>query len=325
MGIIIIFLSVLKSVRTSSMNLFQSQGLSEKIEASIISTARFILKIFLVYTIIGIIALFATGLPLFDSIATTFTALSTGGFTVVDNFYTNPFTLIVVSILMILGSINFILHSKLFKRNYHDFFNNMEVRSIFLMLVAFISLGFIITKSFGISAFQMISALTATGFSITDMSALPATFIFFVILAMIIGSSSGSTAGGIKQMRFIIIFRSIFWTVKKTISPPNAVIPFKLQGRTMENRVIRTTGIFIFTYIFVLIIGSIILMFHGYTPQESIFQTASAEGTVGLNIIDIPSSAPTVKITLMVVMLLGRLEIFPLLILVYNLFTARYR
>ncbi|MCK5321950.1 MAG: TrkH family potassium uptake protein, partial [Candidatus Aenigmarchaeota archaeon] len=168
MGIIIIFLSVLRSVRTSSMTLYRSQGLSEKIEPSLISTSRYILKIFITYTLLGIVALFATGLPLFDSITTAFTAISTGGFTVVDTFYTNPATLAVISILMLLGSINFILHSKLFKKNFNEFLKNPEVKGIAVMLIFLISAGFIVSGSLSISIFQMISALTATGFSITD-------------------------------------------------------------------------------------------------------------------------------------------------------------
>ncbi|MCK5300232.1 MAG: TrkH family potassium uptake protein, partial [Candidatus Aenigmarchaeota archaeon] len=321
MGIIIIFLSVLRSVRTSSMTLYRSQGLSEKIEPSLISTSRYILKIFITYTLLGIVALFATGLPLFDSITTAFTAISTGGFTVVDTFYTNPATLAVISILMLLGSINFILHSKLFKKNFNEFLKNPEVKGIAVMLIFLISAGFIVSGSLSISIFQMISALTATGFSITDTASLSPLFIVLIIIAMIIGSSSGSTAGGIKQMRFIIALKSILWTIKKTRAPPNAIIPFKINGKVIHSDIVKMTGIFIFTYILILVISSLILMFSGYTPQESIFQCASAQGTVGLSVIDISSTPIIVKLTLCIVMLLGRLEIFPLLILLYNVFS----
>ena len=316
MGIIIIFLSVLRSIKTSSLNLYQTQGMSDKIETSIIYTARFMLKIYLVYTTFGVIALFATGLPLFDSVATAMTAISTGGFCVVDDFYTNPWTLLVVSVLMIAGSINFMIHSKIFRKNFSDFFANSEIKSIGVMLVFLVSVGYIISHSATISLFQMISALTATGYSIVEISVLPAGFIFFVIVAMVVGSSSGSTAGGIKQMRFIIIMKSILWTIKKTGAPPKAIIPFKIAGKSVDSEVIKTTGVFIFTYLLFLIVGSVVLMSSGYSPHESVFQTASAQGTVGFSIIELSTAPILVKITLCVSMLLGRLEIFPVLVLI---------
>lgn len=323
MGIIILFLSILRGLKTSSIALYSAQGYSERIEPTIKETSQKMVKIYLTYSLFGVFALYLTGLTVFESIATMFSALSTGGFTVVNQFYTANWTLAIVSVLMILGSVNFIIHDKIFKKKFDMVKKNIEIKSFLATLIIFISFLFIITRSLKLSIFQAISALTATGFSITDISMLAPAIIFMIILAMIIGSSSGSTAGGIKQMRFILALKSIVWAIKKTTLPKDAVIPFKIGGKRIEDDVIKITQVFIFTYATILVIGSLSLIAYGYSPIESLFQAASAMGTVGMSIIDIGSAVAGVKIILMGCMFLGRLEIFPIFVLIERIMNKR--
>ncbi|MBW6461937.1 MAG: TrkH family potassium uptake protein [DPANN group archaeon] len=323
MGIIILFLSILSGLKTSSMALYSAQGYNERIEPTIKETSQKMIKIYLTYSLFGVFALYLTGLNLFEAIATMFSAISTGGFTVVNQFYTANWTLAIVSVLMILGSINFIIHDKIFKRKFDMIKENIEIRSFFATLILFITIILIVTKSLKLSLFQAISALTATGFSISDVSGFAPAIIFVTIIAMVVGSSSGSTAGGIKQMRLILAIKSIFWAIKKTTLPKDAVIPFKLGGKSIEDDVIKITQVFIFTYVAILIIGSLCLMGYGYAPIESLFQAASAMGTVGMSMIDVGAAVAGVKIILMVCMFLGRLEIFPILILIERIMNKR--
>ncbi|MCK5234839.1 MAG: TrkH family potassium uptake protein, partial [Candidatus Aenigmarchaeota archaeon] len=185
MGIIILFLSILSGLKTSSLALYSAQGYSERIEPTIKETTQKMVKIYGTYSILGFSALYLSGLPVFEAITTMFSAISTGGFTVVNVFYTSSWTLAVVSILMILGSINFIIHDKIFKKKFDMVRNNVEIRSFFITLAIFILVAYTTTRSLEISVFQMISAMTATGFSITNVSMLAPVLIFITIIAMV--------------------------------------------------------------------------------------------------------------------------------------------
>lgn len=324
-GIIIIFLSILSRLRTSSTSLYEAQGYTEKLEPSIYYTTQRMIKIYFTYSALGIFLLYLSGLKPFEAITTTFSAISTGGFIVRSDIFTSAsdLTLTVICMLMLIGSINFMIHDKIFRMHIKDAIKNIEVQSMAIMIILSSIALYILTLNTKISIFETISAITATGFTITEISGLSTPIIIILSILMYIGSSSGSTAGGIKQMRFIISLKTIPWTIKKIISPRNAIIPFKIQGSPIEENTIRLTSTVIFTYTVGLIIGTIILIFSGYSPLESLFQITSAQGTVGLEIIDIINATALTKITLIFNMLLGRLEIFPILILIYNIFWRR--
>ncbi len=323
MGIIILFLSILSGLRTSSIALYSAQGYEEKIEPTIKETSQKMVKIYLIYSILGLSALYISGLSLFEAITTMFSAISTGGFTVVNQFYTGNFTLAIVSVLMMIGAINFIIHDKIFKKKFDMVKNNIEIKSFFGVLIIFIAVAYLVTGSLKISIFQMISAMTATGFCITNISMLAPPVIFITILAMIIGSSSGSTAGGIKQLRVLLALKSMIWAIKKTTLPKDAIIPFKLNGNPVKDDVIKITYVFIFTYISILVLGALGLVLYGYSTHESIFQVASAMGTVGMSIINIGGAESGVKAILMACMFLGRLEIFPVFVLIERIIMKR--
>ena len=323
MGIIILFLSILRGLKTSSIALYSAQGYNERLEPTIKETSQKMIKIYGTYSILGFLALYLSGLPVFEAITTMFSAISTGGFTVVNVFYTSNWILAVVSVLMILGSINFIIHDKIFKRKFDMVRSNIEIRSFLFTLVIFIAIAYMMTRSLKISIFQMISAMTATGFCITNVSMLAPVIIFITILAMIVGSSSGSTAGGIKQLRIILALKSVIWAIKKTTLPKDAIIPLKLNNEPINVDIARITQIFIFTYLSILSLGALGLMFYGYSPITSLFQVASAMGTVGMSMINVGAADTGVKAILMVCMFLGRLEIFPIFVLIQNMIMKR--
>ncbi len=324
-GIIIIFLSILSRLRTSSTSLYEAQGYTEKLEPTIYHTTRRMMKIYFTYSILGMLLLRLSGLDLFEAVTTTFSSISTGGFIVRGDIFTtaSDATLAVICILMLTGSINFMIHDKIFKMRIKDAIRNVEVRSMAVIIIMSSVAIFILTSEAKISIFQTISAMTATGFTLTEIAPLSTPVILILTILMYIGSSSGSTAGGIKQMRFIISLKTIPWTVKRMVSPRSAIIPFKIQGNPIDENTIRLTGTVIFTYTIALVLGTMILIFAGYSATESFFQVTSAQGTVGLNIIDIAQAGAITKITLILNMLLGRLEIFPILILISNIFSRR--
>ena len=321
-GIIIIFLSILSRLRTSSTSLYEAQGYTERLEPTIMHTARRMMKIYLTYSMLGVALLYLSGLGAFESVTTMFSSISTGGFIVRGDIFSTAgdATLAVICVLMLIGSINFMIHDKIFKRRIKDALANVEVQSMALMILVSSLVLYVLTSGMKISIFETISAITATGFTLEDVSMFPTPVLLVLIMLMYVGSSSGSTAGGIKQMRFIVSLKAIPWTIRRMSSPACAIVPFKIHGAVIDEKTIRLTGTVIFTYTVALVVGTMVLVFCGYTPMESFFQVTSAQGTVGMNIIDIASASVIAKITLIFNMLLGRLEIFPILILGYNIF-----
>ncbi|MCF7861095.1 hypothetical protein K9M79_02530 [Candidatus Woesearchaeota archaeon] len=328
-GIILVFLYIFTRVRSSDENpnekvsisysLFKSQGL-DKSEQSFRMTTQYLGLIYVSFTIIGIILLFISGLPLFDSIVISFGSISTGGFSVGDHFYSNPFQLAVISLIMVLGSISFVAHTKLVSLKLKEFFSNTELRLLLLLIAIFVFSSLIIFREFGIIIFQVISALTTTGYSTVNLTGLPLYFILILMLCMMIGGSTGSTSGGIKLNRFYILFKSIGWAIKKITLPSTAVFSFKIKEKTIDENNVFLIQVFFFTYLFLLFISTIAFLILGYSLMDSAFQVSSALGTVGLSTMPLDSVPIIGKVILMILMLFGRLEIFPLLILVKSLF-----
>ena len=332
-GIIIIFLFLFsgrrKSQRTvsdleeaseASMALYQAQGFGQKLEGGLRYTLAVVMAIYVGYTLLGIILLLATGLPLYDAVAMSFTALSTGGFSVHDEFYASGWVLTALSIIMILGSISFIAHYDLVGKKWKEFLFSFE-KNVFLAFILVAGLlAMSVAAHFGITLFELISAFTTTGYGLSDYALLPSLLIFVMMLGMLIGGSSSSTAGGIKVFRVYYLIRGIGWHIKKLSNPPSAVIPLKIHGRETDEKDLSNIAIFVVAYIFTLILGIVVFLIFGFSFFDSAFQMISALGTVGLQSIDVSVTHPLLRVILIIAMLFGRLEIFPILILIRRAF-----
>lgn len=304
----------------NTMALYQAQGFNEKLEGAFSKTLVSVMVIYCGYTLLGILSLFLSGMSLFEAISMTFTSLSTGGFSVSDNFYINEAQLIIISILMLLGAISFIAHHKLLKRKFKEFFMSYEknVLLIFILIASLIALVFV--HDFKIAVFLTISAITTTGFSIADINLLPQIFILLIFVGMIIGGSTSSTSGGMKINRVYTLFRAIPWYIKKKTSPQKAVIPFRIHGQNINEEEVTGIGIYLFVYMMFLVLGTVIFMLFGYSFLDSSFQITSALGTVGLSTMQLYLLPGILKVVLIFAMIFGRLEIFPLLIVLKKLF-----
>ena len=331
-GIIMVFLFILSRLKShtymgaveaetkTTMTLYEAQGFPERLEPGLRKTVTNIMLIYCGYTIVGIILLFIVGMPFFDSIAMTFTSLSTGGFTVRDDFYSNNLQLVVLCALMLIGSISFIAHNKLIQKKFKEFLSAFEKNVFFVMLFIAILLALFVYTDIKVVLFELISSFTTTGYSITNISLLPQLFIMLIMVCMVVGGNIASTAGGIKVFRVYYLVKAIPWLLKKLSSPAGAVVPFKIKDKPVEESDILIVGIFVTCYVLMLLIGTVVFMLHGYNFLDSSFQVTSALGTVGLQTMELISLSWLCKTVLMVAMLLGRLEIFPLLILVRSLF-----
>jgi len=327
LGVVMLFLLIISAMRQQESlketttkaravaTLYQAQGASEKLEANMGKSINNTVIIYGAYTLLGIILLGFAGLTTFEAIAISFTAISTAGFSVTNHFYTTWPVLLVVSFLMVAGAVSFVAHNRLFRGYIWEFFRDHKLRFFLVSVAIAVFLVFAAVGDFKVAFFETVSAFTTTGFSITDINLMPAFAIMVIMLSMIVGGMIGSTAGGIKIGRFRLMLAAIPWMVRKAASPSEAVIPLRIDGKVVEDDTILVTHAFIALYLIIIFVGTGVIMLTGESFLDSSFQTVSAIGGVGLQTTSPAGFHPVAKSVLMLAMLFGRLEIFPLLIL----------
>ncbi len=329
-GIVLVFLFIIYKLRSQTSDNSQRSrlniGSSVRLYRSTISSnqepnaTKIMFKIMIIYgifTALGILAYILAGLGVFDSVNIAFTAISTGGFIPVQEFSQATPVVIITMALMVLGAISFIAHDRLFRLDFKGFISDIEFRYLIGGLALFFILGLFIAPNLKVLAFQITSSLTTTGFSIWPVPLLHPALIAIIMLGMLIGGSTCSTGGGIKQFRLIIIIKSFFWKIKKMASPSTAVIPFKVNRKLIvSEETLLMMHILVMGFLLVALSGSLVFMYLGYSILDSFFQVISGLCTVGLSTVEIAAVPVLGKIVLIITMLLGRLEIFPLLVLI---------
>jgi trk system potassium uptake protein TrkH len=319
------------------MRLYAAEGHNDKLVPNLIRSARLILSIYIGYILVGSIGYVIFGMTPFDAFNHAIASVSTGGFstrTMSIGYYQSLGIEIITIILMLLGSTNLIIHLLLFKAKFKKAFNHVELKLLLVLSIIFIPMMIIfiskttqtIDSSFRVGLFQFISAITTTGFSNVDsFSGLPQFFNLSVIILMIIGGGIGSTAGGLKQYRVSLAIKNFFWNLRNRISDEKTIHTNYITrfGKEViiESEDIHSNNAHIFIYMLTLVIGTLIFASYGYTVEESLFEFASALGTVGLSIGLITPESPNIILwTTSVGMLLGRLEFYVVFIAITKLF-----
>jgi trk system potassium uptake protein len=312
----------------SGTSLSVAEGRSDQLVPHVRESAKLVVGIYCGYAIIGIIAYRFAGMTFFDAINHTFAAISTGGFsTQPDSIAHWDSTAIeVVSMaLMIFGNLNFLTAYMLLHRKYCAVFRNGELRLsavlipvasllIFLLIyqAAYPGLG----KSVRAAVFETVSALTTTGFTTTDYykNWHPLAVTILTTL-MLIGGGTCSTAGGLKQYRVYLLFKTVVWEIRRIFLPRTAVVENSVwlgeQEEFVTDARIRQIAGFLFFYLVLFVIGSGIIAAYGYKIESAMFEFASALATVGLSVGVVTATSPLpVLWTEIVGMFLGRFEIF---------------
>lgn len=325
LGFILIVVSVLSE--TYGMRLYNAEGHADKLLPNLAKSARMILAIYMGYFLAGTLLYIIFGMPVFDAVNHSMAALSTGGFsTKVDSigaYGSLPIELVTI-VLMLLGTTNFLIHLMFIRRNFRKILRLSEPRFMLLLLGIFIPLVAVVSLigvygSFGealrVSLFNITSALSTTGFSTVSFNNWPSFAWLILIVMMIIGGGAGSTAGGIKYGRIYVMLKAFVWNLKRKFLPEHTVSEISINRP--EGKVYVEPGIFseaanyVFLYIVILLTGTGILAAYGYSFQDSLFEYASALGTVGLSVGVTTPDMPVVGLWAMIVgMLLGRLEIY---------------
>ena len=323
-----------------SMSLYNAEGHPDKLFPNIRKTAQVICFIYCGFLVVGILMYLACGMNLFDSIVHTMCSLSTGGFsTRVDSIgYYDSLAIETVTIVqMLIGTTNFAALLLLTKGRIAQFFKVSEVRFLCVLLVVFVPVtAFILTyglyvnlgSGFRLALFNIVSALSTTGYSTMSYADWPQAALGIMIVMMLIGGGIGSTAGGLKLTRVYILLRSTLQNVRQKLYAPRTIQRFTYNTphgkEQIDAKLINNTSSYFVCYLCLFIFGSIaISITENCDLVSGMFDFSSSLGTVGLSIgITGPATSNATLLIEMLGMLLGRLEIFVVFIGAHELYMS---
>ena len=334
-GIIFISLSVIPVFKSFNLQIaaieFSGQQ-TDKIHPKTKDAATRLIGIYLLLTLIEVVLLSLGGMPFFDAICHSFSTLSTGGFSTRNNgiaSFSTPYIMMVITAFMFIAGTNMTLIYFGLKGNFKKITGNNEFVFYSLICFAFIVLvslilyfkeGFTFGKALLDGSFHVISIITTTGFYTQDHNLWGSIILIIFFILMFTGGTTGSTSGGIKIVRLLLITKNSRQELKRQIHP-NAVIPVRLDNRPVPQNTIYNLLVFIILYVFVMCIGTFVLSFMGYDMITSFSTSASMLGNIGpglgtfgpfTNYSALPLAG---KWFLSVLMLLGRLELLTVMIL----------
>jgi|TARA_B110000211_G_C14068761_1_gene548926 trk system potassium uptake protein TrkH len=340
-GIVVMAITILPLLKVGGMQLFKMEGpdSTEKILPKTTEVATIIISTYLILTFFCAFLYWTFGMSIFDSVAHSMTTIATGGFSTHDDsigFFKNSNIEIIASIFIVLGSIPFISYLKFVRGNKKIFFHDNQIKGLIYLLtistlIMFLYLIFINNESslldkIRISSFNVISILSGTGYVTDDFGLWGKFSLIFFLFLMFIGGCAGSTACGIKIFRVQMLFLFIKKEIKKLISP-NSIVIVKYNNQKITDKFIKSVIVFIFSFLFLFLIISILLSISGLDFLTSISGAASAISNVGPglgsiigpdgNYKEIPNIS---KWILSFGMLLGRLELFAVLVLFFPSF-----
>ena len=340
-GVIVMAITVLPLLNVGGMQLFrmESSDTTEKILPRTREVTIIISAIYLTLTFACGAAYWLVGMNIFDSIAHSMTTIATGGFSTYSSsigYFQNPKIEIIAIIFIVLGSIPFIAYIKFVKGDQKIFFKDVQIKgliyifivSILLMLLYLLlsNKEYSFAENLRISTFNVVSILSGTGYVTSDFSLWGKFPLIFFLFLMFIGGCAGSTTCGIKIFRFQILGLFILNQIKKLIYP-HGIFPMKYNNEKISNPFIYSIMTFIFLYFFIFFILAALLSLDGLDFVTALSGSASAISNVGPGLGDVIgpngnfSALPNFsKLSLSLGMLLGRLELFAVLVLFFPSF-----
>ena len=340
-GVIVMAITILPLLNVGGMSLFRMENsdTTEKILPRTREVASIISMIYLMLTFFCGIAYWSVGMNIFDSVAHSMTTIATGGFSTYSSsigHFQNPKIEIVSIIFIILGSIPFIAYLKFIKGDRKIFLKDNQIKGLFYILFISVLLMFLyliisnkeysFLENLRISAFNVVSILSGTGYVTSDFSLWGKFPLIFFLFLMFVGGCAGSTTCGIKIFRFQILKLFVLNQIKKLIYP-NGVFPMKYNNKKISNPFIYSIIAFIFLYFFIFFILAALISLDGLDFVTALSGSASAISNVGPglgdvigpngNFSDLPNFS---KLSLSLGMLLGRLELFAVLVLFFPSF-----
>lgn len=292
-------------------------------------TAAILYGIYIVLTILNVFFLLLGGMPLFEAVCHAFGTAGTGGFGVKNDSFTSysSYLQVVTTVFMFLFGMNFSCYYLLLLRQFRSFFRDEEIR--FYILCTLTAIGLIAVNLIGTyetfgetlrhAAFQTISIMTTTGYATADFDLWPTLSKTILLMLMIIGACAGSTGGGLKVGRVLMLFKSLHRSIRQ-IMHPKRVMAIQVNNETISEPLVRRTNVYLVAYMIILFVSLLLISVDGFSVETNFSAVLACFNNIGpgLHLVGPTSNYSAFsafsKIVLSVDMLAGRLEIFPILI-----------
>ena len=294
------------------------------------NTATILYLLYIVLTVLNIIFLLVGGVPLFDALCTAFGTAGTGGFGIRNDSIASysPYIQNVTTVFMALFGINFSCYYLLLLGQFKSVFKDEELRLyIGIILVAIALIVWNLQGVYGTleetirhAAFQVSSIITTTGYATTDFDLWPSFSKMILMALMMIGACAGSTGGGIKVARVLLLFKSLRRNIRQVLRP-NSVQVIRSNGQVTDEKIVTNTNAYLAAYVIIMVVSVILISLDGFSPTTNISAVFACFNNIGPGL---EAVGPTCnfsgfsdisKIVLILDMLAGRLEIFPILVL----------
>lgn len=335
MGIIVLAVAILPLLGVGGMQLYKAEipgpQKDNKMRPRIAQTAKTLWLIYILLTILCYISLFLAGMNGFDAISHSFSTISMGGFSTHDHniaYFENPAVNYIITFFIVLSGCNFGLHFMALKGlSIKTYWRDQEFRTFIMILVilvifciVIIHVGLVKEKSPSLDkiVLQVVSTASTTGFMVDDIHLWPMMLPILLLCASFIGGCAGSTGGGLKVVRVLLMSLQGSRELKRLVHP-NAIYTLKLNDKVLSERIIESVWGFLSAYAFVFFISLFLVMANGVNPVDAFYIVASSLNNLGVGLGGVNDSYTNLnqvtKWIMIIDMLFGRLEIFTLLIL----------
>jgi trk system potassium uptake protein len=346
MGIIVLSLAILPLLGMGGMQLFVAEvpgPTKDKLHAKVSFTAKALWGIYVLLTLSQALLLWLGGMDLFDGICHSFTTMATGGFSTKNAsiaFWNSPFIEYIVILYMFLAGINFSLYFFVLKGNFEKLFKNEELKFYLLFVVSFTAfVAFSITfytpelvvsveQTIRHSLFQVVSLITTTGFATYDYLLWSQFTWMLLVVLMLFGASAGSTSGGIKMVRIVLLLKNSYYEFKRLLHP-NAIIPVRYNEKVVIPQIMTNVLAFVALYITILITSMVVLGAFGMSFDEAVGSAITALSNVGPSlgslgpVSNYAAISEPAKWFMSFLMLIGRLELFTVLVILTPSFWSK--
>ncbi|MEA3496697.1 MAG: TrkH family potassium uptake protein [Bacteroidota bacterium] len=340
MGIIVLTVAIIPFLGIGGMQLFVAEvpgPTPDKLHPRITQTAKRLWIIYVIFTLAETILLKIAGMSIFDAVNHSFTTMATGGYSTKNASiaaFNSPYIHYIITVFMFIAGTNFTLSYFAFNGNLKKLIKDDEFKNYFLLVL---SAGLIIAailylggglnpeKSIRDSIFQVVSIVTTTGFVTANYEHWGLFATIFIFILMFVGGSAGSTGGGMKIIRLLLLIRNTKMEFKRLIHP-RAVVSVRFNAKVVPNEVILNILSFFFLYILIFVFSSLVMIILGLDFYTAIGSVAASLGNIGPGIGDVGAVGNYAEIPifgkwfLSFLMLLGRLELFTVLILFTKIF-----
>ncbi len=334
MGILVFVIAVMPKTESTSMHIMKAEVPGPtvgKLVSKLRASARILYGIYCALTLLQIIMLWAGGMPFFDSVVNSFATAGTGGFGILNNSiegYNSLYSEMVIAVFMLIFGVNFNLYYMILIKHGKQAIKSEELHwylgivaaSVIIIAVSLMTTDYTAGESLRYAFFQVSSIITTTGFSTANFDAWPVISKIVLVVLMFVGACAGSTGGGIKISRIIILAKSGRRDIRKAINP-RSVETVKIDRQSVDEQVVRSVSVFFGMYMIVLVLSAILIAIDGYDVVTTVTAVIACIGNIGPGLSAVGPAGNFAdfsvfsKLVLSFDMLAGRLELIPMLML----------